>query len=589
MITRSTETKGPRKQLVCSALAALLTICCLSSTVAGEAITDFSLIDHQGRFFQLSRHSDQNAVVIATLSENKRDLSRFAKDLSSLAEQFKDNDIEFFFMDSSGAHDKALLSDIAIEAKLSVPILIDDTQLIAEALGITRSLETIIINPKSKELVFRGALNDRFVLGSKARKAKVHYAGDTLSQMLAGAEPLTDEMESKGEPINFSDKASRVAALTYENDIAPILKQRCVSCHVEGGIAPFAMSNHQMIKGWSPMIREVLMTKRMPPGQIDKEYSNEFHSVNQISVEETQKLVHWIEEGAVHSGARDPLAELSITPKKWAYGEPDMIVKIPPQQIPATGVQDYRNLVVPLDLEEDVWVKAVEFVAGDTTVLHHIIAWASAPQGRGGGAFGLLNQGIGLGAYAPGNPINTYPEGSGFPLEVGSGLRLQMHYTTSGKEATDASEIGIYLWDEEPEKRVLGGSAADLDISIAPFEADHEMVASKKFRKDAYLTMVGPHMHYRGTDANFKLIYPDGVTEEILNVPNYQFNWQKTYDFKEPKFVPAGTEMVFRATFDNSEMNPSNPDPSDEISWGEQSWQEMFFGFFRYIDAENGD
>ena len=164
MITRSTETKGPRKQLVCSALAALLTVCCLSSTVAGEAITDFSLIDHQGRFFQLSRHSDQNAVVIVTLSENKRDLSRFAKDLSSLAEQFKDNDIEFFFMDSSGAHDKSLLSDIASEAKLSVPILIDDTQLIAEALGITRSLETIIINPKSKELVFRGALNDRFVL-----------------------------------------------------------------------------------------------------------------------------------------------------------------------------------------------------------------------------------------------------------------------------------------------------------------------------------------------------------------------------------------------------------------------------------------
>ncbi|MDA9902554.1 hypothetical protein N9D99_08565, partial [Gammaproteobacteria bacterium] len=431
--------------------------------------------------------------------------------------------------------------------------------------------------------------NDRFSLGSKGRKASEHYAGSALTRILEGSEPLSDAPESKGELIDFNDKVSRVASVSYETDIAPILEKRCVSCHVTGGIAPFAMSNHQMVKGWSPMIREVLLTKRMPPGQIDKEYSNEFHSVNQISVEETQKLVHWIEDGAQHDGVRDPLAELNIIRKKWAYGEPDMIVKIPPQLIPATGVQDYRNLVVPLDLDEDVWVKAVEFVAGDTTVLHHIIAWANAPQGRGGGAFGLLNQGIGLGAYAPGNSINTYPEGSGFPLEVGSGLRLQMHYTTSGKEATDASEIGIYLWDEEPEKRVLGGSAADLDISIAPFEANHEMVASKKFRKDAYLTMVGPHMHYRGTDANFKLVYPDGDTEEILNVPNYQFNWQKTYDFKEPKFIPAGTEMVFRATFDNSEMNPSNPDPSDEISWGEQSWQEMFFGFFRYIDADNGD
>ena len=164
-----------------------------------------------------------------------------------------------------------------------------------------------------------------------------------------------------------------------------------------------------------------------------------------------------------------------------------------------------------------------------------------------------------------------------------------MHYTSSGKETVDASEIGIHFWDEEPERTILGGSAADLEIAIAPFEANHEMVASKKFRKDSYLTMVGPHMHYRGEDANFKLVYPDGSEEEILNVPNYQFNWQKTYDFKEPKFLPAGTEMVFRATFDNSEMNPYNPDPSAEISWGEQTWQEMMFGFFRYVEADEGE
>ncbi len=115
------------------------------------------------------------------------------------------------------------------------------------------------------------------------------------------------------------------------------------------------------------------------------------------------------------------------------------------------------------------------------------------------------------------------------------------------------------------------------------------MVATKKFRKDSYLTMLGPHMHYRGSDANFKLVYPDGRIEEILNVPNYQFNWQKTYDFKEPLFLPAGTEMVFRGTFDNSANNPDNPDPSQTLTWGEQTWQEMFFGFFRYVEADQGD
>ena len=173
-------------------------------------------------------------------------------------------------------------------------------------------------------------------------------------------------------------------------------------------------------------------------------------------------------------------------------------------------------------------------------------------------------------------------------MEAGGGLLLQMHYTVSGKETVDASQIGLYLWEEEPEKVVLGGSAADMDIDVPPFSTK-EMVATKTFREDVYLSMLGPHMHFRGYDANFKLRYPDGRVEEVLNIPNYQFNWQKVYDFKEPMFLPAGTELVFRGTFDNTEYNPNNPDPSVTLNWGEQTWQEMFFGFFRYTEADSGE
>ncbi len=554
---------------------------------AGERVSDFSLVDAEGRFFQLSRHANQDAVVLFTQDES-RDVRKAAKDIAALAEQFADQKVEFLMLDSTGRADKAELRKAAEKAGISLRVLIDDTQLVAEELGLSRALEVAILDPAAKELVYRGALNDRFAEGKKARRASEHYVADALQAMMAGEE-VTAQFASNGDAIDFA--SGELMSVSYANDVAPILEQRCVTCHQEGGIAPFAMSSHQMVQGWSPMIRETLITKRMPPGQIDAEYTNDFHGVNHITVEETQKLVHWIDSGAKNEGNTDPLAELQTKVVKWGHGEPDMIVDIPPQTIPASGTVEYRNLVLPLDLPEDKWVKAVEFVAGDTTVLHHIIAWAQAPDnGSGrGGAFGILNQGIGLGAYAPGNAINTYPEGAGFPLEQGSGLILQMHYTTSGKETVDASQIGIHFWDEEPERPILGGSAADLEIDIAPFEANHEMVATKKFRKDSYLTMVGPHMHYRGYDANFKLVYPDGREEEVLNVPNYQFNWQKTYDFKEPKYMPAGTEMVFRATFDNSDMNPFNPDPSAEISWGEQTWQEMFFGFFRYVEADEGE
>ena len=554
---------------------------------AGERVSDFSLVDAEGRFFQLSRHANQDAVVLFTQDES-RDMRKAAKDIAALAEQFAGQKVEFLMLDSTGRADKAELRQAAEKAGISLRVLIDDTQLVAEELGLSRALEVAILDPASKELVYRGALNDRFAEGKKARRASEHYVADALQAIMAGEE-VTAQFASNGDAIDFV--SGELMSVSYANDVAPILEQRCVTCHQEGGIAPFAMSSHQMVQGWSPMIRETLITKRMPPGQIDAEFTNDFHGVNHITVEETQKLVHWIDSGAKNEGNTDPLAELQTEVVKWGHGEPDMIVDIPPQTIPASGTVEYRNLVLPLDLPEDKWVKAVEFVAGDTTVLHHIFAWAQAPDnGSGrGGAFGILNQGIGLGAYAPGNAINTYPEGAGFPLEQGSGLILQMHYTTSGKEAVDASQIGIHFWDEEPERPILGGSAADLEIDIAPFEANHEMVATKKFRKDSYLTMVGPHMHYRGYDANFKLVYPDGSEEEVLNVPNYQFNWQKTYDFKEPKYMPAGTEMVFRATFDNSDMNPFNPDPSAEISWGEQTWQEMFFGFFRYVEADEGE
>lgn len=554
---------------------------CLPASAA-DRISDFSLVDHNGKFFQLSRAADNEAIVILS-HDDSRDVRRAYGDLEELVEQFADQPVAFYLIDSTGAADKVEMRDVADDADIALPILMDDTQLVAKELGIARTTDVVILDPESQEVVFRGALNDRWAEGSRSRRASEHYVADALTAFLAGNDIAAEQVASKGDAIEFATPD----AVSYANDVAPILKERCVTCHMEGGIAPFAMTNHQMVQGWSPMIREVLYTKRMPPGQIGTEYVHDFRDVAHITVEETQKLVSWIEAGAQNNDGVDPLAEYNPELVKWSYGEPDLVYQIPAQQIPATGVQDYRNIAMPLNLEEDVWVKAIEFEAGDTTVLHHIIAFAYGPNGVN--EFEILNQGIGLGAYAPGNEVNTYPENSGFPLKAGGGLMLQLHYTTSGRETVDESEIALYLWDEEPELTVLGGSAAELDINIPPFEARHEMVASAKFRKDSYLTMLGPHMHYRGYDANFKLVYPDGSTEEVLNVPNYQFNWQKVYDFKEPKFVPAGTEMIFTGTFDNSEMNPFNPDPSQTLTWGEQTWQEMFFGFYRYVEAGAGD
>lgn len=565
-------------------VTAVLAIAALASTSASaaERISDFSLVDADGRFFQLSRNTNQEAIVLLSYSVDSRDARRAVSDMEDLAEDFTDQAVKFLLISSTSETDKSVFAEEAEKRGIEFRILVDDTQLVSQSLGFTRIGEAAVVDPQSREVVFVGALNSRQAEGSRSERSEAAYVADALTAVLANADVPSNSIASKGELIAYPE----LDAISYADDIAPILEQRCVTCHQEGGIAPFAMSNHQMVQGWSPMIRETLITKRMPPGQIGREFVSEFHDVNHITIEETQKLVAWINAGSRNDDATDPLAAFESKPVKWLNGEPDLVIQIPAQTIPATGVQDYRNLRIPLEIEEDVWVKAIEFEAGDPTVLHHIIAFSYGPNGVN--EFEILNQGIGLGAYAPGNELNLYPEDAGYPLEAGGGLMLQMHYTTSGKEAVDASEIGLYLWDEKPEKVILGGSAADLDINVEPFSTK-EMVATAKFRKDSYLTMVGPHMHYRGYDANFKLRYPDGRVEEVLNVPNYQFNWQKTYDFVEPKFLPAGTEMIFRGTFDNTEMNPFNPDASQTLSWGEQTWQEMFFGFFRYVEADAGE
>lgn len=562
--------------------ATALSVLVSMPATAAERISDFSLVDADGRFFQLSRHTNMEAVVLLSYNKDSRDAQRAVADLEDLAEDYAGQPVEFLLINSTALAEKAVLQEEVADSGIEFRILMDDTQLVSQELGLTRAAEAVVIDPESREVLFRGALDSRQADGDRSERNAAAYVADALSAIFAGSEVPTNSIASKGEPIEYPELNN----LSYADDIAPILEERCVTCHTEGGIAPFAMSNHQMVRGWSPMIRETLITKRMPPGQIDREYVDDFHGVNHITIEETQKLVSWINNGSSKSGDADPLTQVQVDNAKWSNGEPDMIIKIPEQQIPATGVQDYRNVMIPLEIEEDIWVKAIEFEAGDPTVLHHIIAFSYGPNGVN--EFEILNQGIGLGAYAPGNELNLYPEGSGYPLQKGGGLMLQLHYTTSGKETVDASEIGLYLWDEKPEKVILGGSASDLDINIEPFSKE-EMVATAKFRKDSYLTMVGPHMHYRGYDANFKLKYPDGRVEEVLNVPNYQFNWQKTYDFVEPKFLPAGTEMIFRGTFDNTEMNPFNPDASQTLTWGEQTWQEMFFGFFRYVEADSGD
>jgi hypothetical protein len=352
-----------------------------------------------------------------------------------------------------------------------------------------------------------------------------------------------------------------------------------------GGIGPFPMNSYDMMKGWSPMIREVLLTKRMPPMQVDPNI-NHFSNARYISDHDLQTLVHWIDAGSPRgAGKEDPLAKLHFgTRTDWQLGQPDFIVKAPKHEIPATGVLDYINDVVELQFPEDKWVKAVQFIPGDPSVLHHLLAYVVGPTDalQGGEATTTATATRFLEGYAPGKvDAMTFPANTGVYIPKGHKLQMQFHYTTNGKATTDTTVVGLYFLDKPPMYEYLNLPVAG-PFKIPPFARDYKVAGEHVFKEDVVVHGLRAHMHFRGHDMKFTADLPDGTHRELLSVPNYSYSWQPTYQLDEPVTLPAGTKVHVTGSFDNSQWNPANPDPSKTLTFGLQSWDEMFIGYWSY-------
>lgn len=552
---------------------------------AAERVGDFALLDHEGYFHQLSYYDNQKAVAFLVQSSEDKAVAKAAASFKDLQAEYADRGVQFFMINPTGKQDRAAVKKAAAKYGTDIPVLMDDSQLVSEAMNIDKTAEAILVDPTSLTVIYRGP-------------ADKHLAA-ALDQVLAGKAVEVAKLDSKGKAVTYPAKQKhQKAAPSYSKDVAPILADNCARCHRDGGIAPFAMDSHTMIKGWAPMIREVVLTKRMPPAQIDP-HVGKFKESYTLTPSETQTLVHWIEAGANKDGDSDPLAALTWPATEWGFGEPDLIINVPRQEIPATGVLDYISVVVPIEgLDRDRWVKASQYMAGDRTVLHHTLN-ALIPPGtkvtRGSFVGGGDPNAARITAYIPGAQPQHEPANTGGLLQKGSSLALQLHYTTTGKAAVDESQIGLWFYDDDeiPTERMTGECACIFTPTwkaIPPFDPDYEMEQTINIAKDAYIYSMLPHMHFRGKRMRFYADYPDGSSEELLNIAQYNYNWQLHYELEEPIRVPAGTKIRAVGAFDNSEQNPANPDPSREVPWGQQSWDEMFFGAvtYKYVDqSEN--
>ncbi|MCP5331722.1 MAG: redoxin domain-containing protein [Pseudomonadales bacterium] len=564
----------------------LLLIASPASAMAARDIPDFALLDHQGAFHQLSRYADERAVVLYSFGVDC-DVSTAALDkLSILNEKYAGRGVRIFLLDAMPDEGRGQVRALLSDHHSDIPVLMDTAQLVSHSLEIVRTGEVLVVEPRTMSLIYRGAIDSRAVAQSAGVQDRIarNYLDEVLSSLTHNGPEVADVPWQGGHSIPYGDALEADTRVSYVNDVVPVLERRCVSCHSDGGVAPWSMDSYQMVSGWSAMIRETLLTLRMPPGQIDDTYLDNFVDVHSISDQEKRTLVHWIDQGALVDGEVDPLTELAASSSGWALGEPDLIVEFPPQEIPASGVLDYKFEPVEIGLDRDRWVRAYEFDIGDPAVLHHVVTYTQDEKQQkqnpsGGGSR------TNFGGYAPGREYVAFDENTGILLQKDMRFMVQFHYTTVGRPVVDVTRIGLYFQDEEPEFPLSRTAVMNGEFVIPPGDADFAVNARASISKDSFLYNIAPHMHFRGKRVKYRVEYPDGTMEELLSIPNFQHNWQMVYRLKEPKFLPAGSVVVAEGAFDNSAGNPLNPDPSQEVRWGEQVWDEMFIAWMRVSEA----
>ena len=592
-----------KKRLMASAVAAAVLsaagIAALQSGIAAPTMSapvtvatradNFQLTDHTRLAHELHYFKYAPAIVIMSQSNGSKMSREAAVELEKTAAAYRSKGVLFYLMNSNLGQSREQAAAEAQRLKISMPILMDELQLVGESLGVQKDGEIFVINPqKNFEIAYHGPLDDRFAKASPNAKAAVKeaYVARALDSVLAGQPVTKARVESRGgSAIAFPERArsAQFANISYSEDVSPILQEKCVTCHQKGGIGPFAMNSYEVVKGFAPMIRESVRAERMPPYFADP-HIGQFQNNQALTATQTKTLIHWIEAGAPRGTGPDVLKEQAGEAPEWPahLGKPDVVVDLPAFDVPSTGIVEYQNQRVENPFKEDTWLRAISIKPGDRTVLHHVVSnhvpdpklpRAKIPGGS-------------VGSYTPGAEAQIIAKGAGAPVPAGGKLNFQMHYTTTGKASTDRTQVGFYTLKAPPEYIKRSTVIGDFALSIPAGEARHKEIAYLTFPADAYLYTLYPHSHYRGMHVELKSKTPDGKETMLLSLPKYDFNWQRDYDPIEPILVKAGTKLIATWVYDNSVHNKANPDPTINVTWGEQSHEEMMYFRvnYRWVD-----
>ena len=371
--------------------------------------------------------------------------------------------------------------------------------------------------------------------------------------------------------------AAAEATPTFAKDVAPILYKNCVECHRPTMFAPMSLVTYQDARPYAKVMKQRVVARQMPPWNADPAIGH-FKNDPRLTDQEVDTIARWADNGAPKGDDSD-MPKMPVFAEGWTIGKPDAVFAMAePFRIPANGAVEYQYIRIPVNLDEDRWIQAIEIKPGARAQVHHVIAYMQ-PSGEPISDSGVLGP-TNIGGVTPNKPGMVFPEGVARLLRGKHDIILQMHYTTNGKEAVDRTEVGLIFAKQPPAKVAAGGLVINPRFIIPANDGNYEVRGQNVLMADTLLTAMTPHMHVRGKDMTYIAHYPDGRDETLLSVPKYDFNWQITYELSEPKVLLKGTRIEVIAHFDNSANNKFNPDPAQSVRWGDQTWEEMMIGFF---------
>src|SRR5438552_7628079 len=516
----------------------------------GKKVADFKLRDYRGADRSLEDFADRKFVVLAFVGTECPLAKLYGPRLAALAREYEARGAAFIGIDSNLQDSASAIDHYATVNNISFPILKDVGNVLADQLGAQRTPEVFVLD-QQRVVRYWGRIDDQYGIGFARPRAAHRDLVQALNELLSGKEVSQKTTEAPGCFIGRVRQEAKRGEITYAKHIAPILQKRCVECHQPGAIGPFALTTYDEVIGWTETIRDVVRDRRMPPWFADPKYGH-FANDNHLPEADRQLILKWIDDDAPR-GDLSELPKVKQTLHGWRISSPDAVLTIPKAfTVPAQGTVPYQFFVIDPGFKEDKWVKAAEVRPGCRQAVHHVLVFVQPPgKPNMGRTRGFISDW--LVSSVPGASPMTLPEGMAKRVPAGSRLLLQIHYTPTGKPESDQTSLALVFADPKTVKReVITDMAVNRNFEIPPRTDNYLIEASQKIEQDTLVLTLMPHTHLRGKTFKYEATYPNGDKEILLDVPNYDFNWQMTYVLDKPKLLPKGTVLHCLAHYNNS-------------------------------------